>query len=64
METIENKFTKGEIYTLQDIQDRNCKFVKKTSLFLFYRCEEYLYVFDLKIFNLKGEFKLLSILKD
>jgi hypothetical protein len=48
MDTQSHELIKGSCYTKADIQTFGCTYIKETSITMYYRKENYLYVFDAK----------------
>ena len=68
MDTMDNtvastrELTRGNDYTIIDLKEHHCKFVKKTSTFVFFRNEDNLFVFDLNFYKKSKQFKLITIM--
>ena len=54
----------GNCYTKAEIEGNGLKYVKATSITMFYRKEEMLYVFEAKCKESDSKYKLTTIIKD
>ncbi len=63
MDKIDFDFIKGKFYSKEELNKQGYKYIKETTITLFYRKECFLYIFDAKP-NKKNLHKFLSFIED
>ncbi|MFZ4059542.1 MAG: hypothetical protein ACOYKE_15465, partial [Ferruginibacter sp.] len=61
METLNSELIKGNCYSKEEIESYGCKYIKETTITMFYRKGDTLYIFDTKCTNQEEKHKLLTI---
>lgn len=64
METLKSGLIKGNCYSKEEIESFGCKYIKKTTITMYYRKEDVLYIFDTKCIDHSDKYKLLTIHTD
>lgn len=63
MENTDTIFIKGYIYSQNELTENGLEYIKETTITLFYKKEDRLYIFEAKP-NKKGKYKFLTSLED
>ena len=64
METLKSGLIKGNCYSKEEIESFGCKYIKETTITMYYRKEDVLYIFDTKCIDHSDKYKLLTIQTD